>query len=188
MTSNPDTWLRFTAWFALLGWAIGEWAAFPTAEGRDRGWARVFGTLGAVSFLAHVGLAMQFRHHWSHASAMQETERQTVALFGIRAGYGVWMNYGMAMLWSAEAARSWIRPRLPRARMKDHRTAKPSALHLFFGFMWLNAAVVFPSGAWRLLGLGMLTPVAWSWWFRRLPVPLTEGSQRSDPPQAAPGC
>jgi hypothetical protein len=154
---SSEVWIRGTAWAALALWSASEWVSARRAS-VDRGpiLAWRLNALGASVFVLHVFLAMQIRHGWSHESAVRETARQTEALFGIRDGSGVWLNYLMALLWMADVWRS--RNPISVGAQTSRRWLKG-----FLFFMWFNAAIVFPHGLWRLLGIVLLTPVVVSW-------------------------
>jgi hypothetical protein len=98
----------------------------------------------AAVFLTHVATAFQFHHQWSHAAAYEHTARRTAALTGFNWGGGLYLNYALTAWWPADAIAVCIAARrgrpLPRwyARSAD----------LFFGFMILNATVVFGSRWW----------------------------------------
>lgn len=158
---NPDAWIRGTAWSALALWSASEWFSSRRAlAGRGAIVAWRFNALGAAVFALHVFLAMQIRHGWSHDSAVRETARQTESLFGIRDGSGVWLNYLMGLLWVADVLRS-------RNPVSVGAPTSRRWLKGFLFFMWFNAAIVFPHGAWRLLGIVLLLPVIASWWTTR---------------------
>ena len=110
-------------------------------------------------YLAHVGCALHFVHHWSHAAALAETARQTRELMGVESGAvgsaavgsgavgsaaGLWLNYLFTALWTWDAF---------------SRRATPRWVHVFLGFMWFNAVVVFPQGPVRWAGLAVFALV-----------------------------
>jgi hypothetical protein len=158
---SSEVWIRGTAWASLALWSGSEWVSSRrTSVDRGSIVAWRLNALGASVFVLHVFLAMQIRHGWSHTAAVQETARQTEVLFGIRDGSGVWLNYLMALLWMADVWRS-------RSPVSVEARSSRRWLKGFLFFMWFNAAIVFPRGAWRLMGVALLLLVIASWWTTR---------------------
>jgi hypothetical protein len=138
---------------ALYVAALGGWI-----NGRDR-LARAAWTLGCLFYLAHAAAAFHFYHGWSHAAAVADTERQTAALFGTGYGAGVWFNYAFTIVWAADILRLWIGWTWPRWFAVT--------LHSFMAFMFINATVVFASGATRWLGVAAAIGLALNFLWRR---------------------
>ena len=122
------------------------------------GW-RLLWSLGALALAAHLVLAMQLHHGWSHAAAVADTARQTEAKFGVNWGGGVWFNYAMVVLWLVDAAWAWLSP-----IGRDAARGWCRSVRGYFLFMWFNGAVVFPTGPVRWFGLMACLAVVWSWW------------------------
>ena len=59
---------------------------------------------GLVACVAHILIAMAYRHGWSHEAAVLETARQTAAVYGLAWGGGVYVNYLFVGVWLAEIA------------------------------------------------------------------------------------
>ena len=106
-------------------------------------------TAGALLFIAHVAAAFHYRHHWSHAAAVQSTAAETAELIGIAFGEGLWFSYLFVLLWTADAAWSWIHS----DSWQNRRPAVTRALHLWLFFIAFNGAVVFESGPTRPAGV-----------------------------------
>jgi hypothetical protein len=130
--------LILTLWtvrLAAAGYAMAIW----TRGLQSRTWW----TAGCVLFLAHVVSAFHYQHHWSHDAAYAETARQTLELFGIDWGGGIYFNYLFTLVWVADAAYWWARP--------SSRAARPvwmtMSIHGFMAFMFFNGAVVFAKSA-----------------------------------------
>jgi len=110
--------------------------------------ARLVYTAGAIVFLAHVAAAVHFRHHWSHAEALENVRRQTAAMTGVTSGIGLWLNYAFAAVWAADVVWLWTAGAVrPRSRWIT------IALHGFLLFMAVNATIVFPTGPTRAAGI-----------------------------------
>jgi hypothetical protein len=121
--------------------------------------ARAVWTLGCALYLAHVGCAFQFHHHWSHRAAYAETARRTAELFGWNSGAGLVFNYAFTLAWVVDAGWWWIAP--------ASRQARPRWLSLawqgFFLFMVVNATIVFESGPVRWLGVAGCAALGAAW-------------------------
>lgn len=112
--------------------------------------ARFLWSAGCVTLWLHVGCAFHFHHGWSHAAAVEDTARQTREAVGIDFGGGVYFNYVMLLVWSADAAWWWASPRTYLAQ----GIAWEFAIHGFLLFMVVNAAIVFAAGPLRWVTVG----------------------------------
>src|SRR5687768_2111294 len=70
--------------------------------------ARQVWTLAAALAWLHTLAAFHDVYGWSQAAAMDATARQTAALFGLRWGGGLFVNYAFLAMWAADAAWWWI--------------------------------------------------------------------------------
>lgn len=106
-------------------------------------------TSGCVCYIAHVALAFEYEHHWSHQSALQHTAEETARVTGIARGEGVWVNYLFTIIWVADVAR------LSVARIRNKPTWKRIDLgvQFFFAFIVFNATVVFGPTLYRILAV-----------------------------------
>lgn len=149
MTSG-DFLTRLFIWLALLTYPIATGLILRSAgDQRRRMQARALWTLGCVFFLAHVFCAFAVFHHWSHAEAYRETERQTAALTGWHWGGGIYFNYLFAAAWLGDVLWWWLAP-----HSFDRRPMWFSATwHGFFFFMVFNGTIVFGHGPVRVLGV-----------------------------------
>jgi hypothetical protein len=103
-----------------------------------------------VIFLIHVGCAFQFYHHWSHADAYEATAVRTRETVGVNTGAGLHLNYLFTAAWLADVAWWWTAP------ASHHRQPRwlTWTLAAFFGFMAINATIVFGGTAARWVGGG----------------------------------
>src|ERR1041385_2269517 len=152
---------RSTVWISILAYTIGC-VVFATSHKHpdaDR-WARLAWTMGCAALVAHFICAFQFYHAWSHDSAYLETARQTAAVFRINWGGGLFINYAVVMLWTADVTWWWF------AGLSSYRR-RPWLLtqgwHGFFIFIILNATVVFKEGAARSIRLLVCLTLVLSW-------------------------
>lgn len=135
--------MRTTIWISVFAWAAAE------ALRRARpGAARVAWTAGAVLLAVHSALAFHYWHGWSHAAALASTAAQSARQTGIAAGWGLYLNYAMAVVWLADAVWWWAVPRAYESRSR----AIDRALFAFFLFMIVNGAVVFATAPMRYAG------------------------------------
>ena len=113
--------------------------------------ARLYWTIGCALYLAHAAAAFQYAYHWSHATAVQDTARQTEALFGVNWGGGIWFNYAFTAIWTADALWWLIAPKTRAARPRWLN----AAVHSYLAFMFINGAIVFPQGPARWIAAAM---------------------------------
>jgi hypothetical protein len=106
-------------------------------------------SLGALLFIAHVAAAFHYTHHWSHVSAVRSTAAETQQLLGIAFGQGIWFSYLFVLLWTADAAWSWLRP----LSWKNRSRRTTLVLHSYLFFIAFNGAVIFEAGPTRPLGI-----------------------------------
>jgi len=153
---------KWTIWVALLGYAVGA-GSLLVAKRDPRWWflARLAWTVGCIAYLGHVYAAFEFYHGWSHASAFEETARQTRETVGWEVGEGLFVSYFFTVAWLADVIWWW------RAGAENYACRSrvfTIGLHVFFFFIVFNATVVFESGAVRWLGLALCMGLARLWW------------------------
>ena len=104
---------------------------------------------GCVMLWTHVVCAFQFYHHWSHATAYDQTARETLDQVGVNFGGGIWFNYLFIALWTADAAWWWGSESsyLRRPRWVS------ITLHAYLVFIVFNATVVFETGPVRWIAI-----------------------------------
>jgi len=113
-----------------------------------------------MALLAHFICAFQFYHAWSHASAYNETARQTSEVFGINWGGGLFINYAVAILWMTDVGWWWF------AGVSAYRRRAwllTLSWHSFLIFIIFNATVVFKDGLARWVGLLVCLTLCLSW-------------------------
>ena len=152
--------LYATVWGALICFVAGE-AAKPLRHsgGPDRGWPWLVWTAGAALLAAHIAIALDVRHGWSHASVARAVAEQSRRVFGVGWGGGMWMNYLFAACWIGEAfwwaaaPRDYLnRPWLLRVAMRA-----------LYALILVNAAVVFAAASRRWAGVVLIAVLAWAW-------------------------
>jgi len=166
MTPLEEHWIVWTARVAvafyvaalLTGFDSGRGgsAAGGTGQGKLSSATKWLWTAAGLTFVLHVGLAFQFLHHWSHASAYRHTAERTEQALGQAVGAGIWVNYLFLLWWTVDIALLWSRPewRTPRYRL---------ALQSFLAFILFNATAVFgpPWWRWAIGPVLLLLGIAW---------------------------
>jgi hypothetical protein len=126
----------------LAGWLVVRSPRWPYV-------ARWLWTAGCACFVLHVMAAFQFHHHWSHASAVAQTAKETKELMGVAFGEGLYFSYLFLAVWVLDVAAWWL---LGDAYL--HRPRWLAGLvHGYLGFIALNGAIVFEAGVTRWVGL-----------------------------------
>ena len=157
---SGDLLTRGTIWLALVLYAMGEAGRLRMRAdpGLERG-AQWAWTLGGFTCLLHVAAAFHYVHGWSHALAYADTARQTEDLLGLNWGGGIYFNYIFTAIWLADIAWWW----LAHESFWHRPLVVERSLQLFFLFMVFNAAVVFPTGPVRWLGLAIVIGLLVVW-------------------------
>jgi hypothetical protein len=117
-------------------------------------------SLGCAAFLAHVGCAFHFYHHWSHAAAYADTARQTAAYFGWYWGGGLYFNYAFLLLWVSQVIYSWT------SSSRPFSACLVWVVRSFVLLMVVNGAVVFVHGPVKWFGLFLCVALLLCWWPR----------------------
>jgi hypothetical protein len=148
---------RSTIWLSIVFYAIG--CVMLCVRHRDR-WVRLAWTIGCAALLAHFICAFQFYHSWSHQLAYVETARQTAEVFAINWGGGLFINYAVASVWTADVVWWWM------AGLESYRRRAWWVTLLWHGFLIFiifNATVVFKHGLVRWIGLLISMGLCLSW-------------------------
>ena len=152
---------RATIWTTIVAYAVGS-ILFARSQGRMR-WdsaVRVTWTIAVLFLIAHFICAYQFFHHWSQASALRDTARQTEEVIGLNWSGGLFINYAFLVLWIADVAWWWL------GGLTSYR-ARPwqviAVWHGFIIFILFNAMIVFKQGAVRWVGLVICVVLLLSW-------------------------
>jgi hypothetical protein len=148
--------LYATIWVALALFAAGEAGKIrhPVPH-----WAWLASLTGALLCAAHIVIAMGHHHHWSHASAIEETARQTASVYGVAWGGGVYVNYLFVAVWLAYLWRWWT----PPARGVTRSPVIVWGLRAFFFMIIFNATVVFAVTRMRAAGIVLSIALALIW-------------------------
>ena len=152
--------LFVTIWLALTGFVAGQ-AGQRTAvlTGRAPAWAWPVWCLGALAGAIHALLAFEIRYDWSHQQALRATADQTAAVYGLRWGGGLYINYAFLAAWLADAA--WWR--LDPSGFLSRPAIVSTAFRAFSFIVLVNAAVIFAAPSRRVVGLILIAGLAWTW-------------------------
>jgi hypothetical protein len=147
--------LYSTIWIALTLFVI---AQYGLRRAGTAPWVLSINIAGLVLCVIHIVIAMASVHGWSHASAIEATARSAAAVYGLRWGGGVFVNYLFVAVWAGDAWRLYLRG--DRAEGGGLRFA----LRLFYAIVIINAAVVFAHWPMRIVGVCLVIAlvVAWS--------------------------
>jgi len=122
-------------------------------------------TLGCIIFLAHVAAAFHFVHGWSHAAAYEHVARRTNEMIGWTTGVGLYVNYAFTLVWLVDCVLWWRCLDWPKRRVPYW------IIQLLFGFLMMQATMVFGPPFWKPVGLvtiaGLLM-LFWYGWRRRI--------------------
>jgi hypothetical protein len=138
-----------TIWTALVLFALGE-----LGRAAARPWARAVSAAGLALAIIHTLLAFDVFHAWSHTHAVESTARQTAAVFGVRAGAGVYVNYLFFGVWLLDL---FMWQRASAARMTTW------VIRAFYLLIVVNGAVVFAAGWRRVVGVCVVAAVLYAW-------------------------
>lgn len=151
MTAHP--WIL---WSIRLSLALYLLAIGAAVRRRDY---RALWTAAWMLFVVHALAAFHYSYGWSHAVAVRETARQTLERTGFDSEAGIYWNYAMVILWSADLLWWWISP--------GSRRLRPSwvtrLVHGYLGWMVVQGAVVFapPPVRWFTIAASVLLAALW---------------------------
>ena len=146
--------LYSTIWIALTLFVIAQHGLRRAGTAR---WVLPINIAGLVLCVTHIVIAMASVHGWSHASAIEVTARSTAAVYGLRWGGGVFVNYLFVAVWAVDAWRAYLRG--DRAEFWGLRFA----LRLFYAIVIVNAAVVFARWPMRIVGVCLVIALVTAW-------------------------
>ncbi|GAA4462285.1 hypothetical protein [Novipirellula rosea] len=161
-----DFFIYVPVWLALIGWFVGS---FARGRGvKDSGGMRdaVYGyawLLGSLMIALHILASYGLAHNWSHAAAIEATADESERVTGIRAGWGVYVNFVFAAVWMGYSAAMITR--------KRRWPAVDQAVFWFTAAIVFSATIVFEAGAVRWLSVAGFTGlIIASLWPRQSPA------------------
>lgn len=119
-------------------------------DGQSAERARWIWTIGCAVYVAHVLLAFQQVHHWSHQHAYDQVLLRTREMTGLASGIGLYVNYAFGILWVADVLAWWWWPRWP-----DQRICYWTVQGIF-AFLMIQSTIVFGPWFWTPIGLLIL--------------------------------
>jgi hypothetical protein len=158
--TSADAALFVTVWLAVTCFVAGQAGQrIAVTTGRTPAWAWPVWSAGALVCVVHALLAFGVRYGWTHERAVSATAEQTAAVYGIRWGGGVYVNYVFLAVWLAEAA--WWRTNA--AGYLSRPMLVTSVLRAFYLIVFVNAAVVFAAPSRRVAGVILSSVLLWIW-------------------------
>lgn len=152
------TLLYLSIWVALALFVAGESGrSFARPGTRPPAWSWWAFAAGAALAVAHTLLSFDLVYHWNHAAAVRATAEQTRALYGIEAGWGLYVNYLFLAVWIGDVL--WWRAAPEAVRP----AAATWTLRAFYMVIVFNGALVFAAGLRKILGLLMVSWLARVW-------------------------
>ncbi|WP_372721454.1 hypothetical protein [Novipirellula sp.] len=147
-----DFFICVPVWLALVGWFVGSFARGRGVQ--DSGGMRdtVYGyawLLGSLMIVLHILASYGLAYSWSHAAAIEATADESERVTGIRAGWGVYVNFLFAAVWMGYSIAMTTRKR--RWPAVDH------AVFWFTAAIIVSATIVFEAGAVRWLSIAAFT-------------------------------
>ena len=111
-------------------------------------------TAGCGCFLVHMILAFQVAYGWSQQAALEDVGTQSESISGVRAPWGLFINYAFGAVWLADLIWWWLAGDLTYRRRPiwSHWL-----LHGFFLFMLFNGGFVFVERWTRWIGLALFS-------------------------------
>jgi hypothetical protein len=101
--------VRVSVWFAMIAWFLGAIDRAGSKSNEPSGTARerknrdrvyrVSWFAGSLFMLIHIVASYGLVHHWSHSAALEQTAQESFRVTGIRAGWGVYVNFLFAGIW-----------------------------------------------------------------------------------------
>jgi hypothetical protein len=151
--------LYLTIWIGLTLFVAGETGrSFTRRSTGAPTWSWWAFSTGLLLAIVHTVLAFDIVHNWVHDDAVRSTAMQTEAVFGVAVGGGVYVNYAFLAAWFADAV--WWRA-APAGHPRS--AALTWTLRAFYMVMIVNGAIVFATGARRLLGIALVTWLCVCW-------------------------
>jgi hypothetical protein len=106
-------------------------------------------TAACTLMMIHIAAAFHGYHSWSHRAAYDHVANRTREVMGLDWGGGLYANYALGVIWTADVIWLWSGANNYRSRAR----CITWSIHGFLAFMWLNATVVFGSDAISWIGL-----------------------------------
>lgn len=147
--------VRVSVWIALMAWFLGSAARLLSRERHGRApdvirnassweqWYRWSWLLSGVMFWLHILASYGVVHGWDHAAALQHTAEESYEVTGIRASWGVYVNFVFAALVLVYPAVILLRNR--RIEAID------LLVFLFLSSIVFSATIVFENGILRIV-------------------------------------
>jgi len=147
--------LYSTIWIALILFVAAQYGRRGATTAR---WVLPVSVTGLALCVIHIVIAMTSVHGWSHAAAIEATARSTEAVYGLRWGGGLFVNYLFVAVWAADAW--WSRAGTDRPA--GNRAVR-WALRIFYAIVIFNATVIFARWPMRIVGVCLVIALLVAW-------------------------
>ncbi|EMI20688.1 putative membrane protein [Rhodopirellula maiorica SM1] len=149
-------------WLALVGWFVGSFARGRSMQDSGGMWETVYRyawLFGSLMIALHVLASYGVAHGWSHAAAIEAIADESERVTGIRAGWGVYVNFAFATVWIGYSVAMVIRRR--------RWPGVDQAVFWFTAAIVVSATIVFETGAVRWLSVAGFIGLIISYFWRR---------------------
>ncbi len=146
--------VQVSVWMALVAWFVGAWcrtygtfasdsSRTPLRQGTFEAVYRWSWLWSAVATWVHVIASYALVHAWDHQAVLQQTAEESFQVTGLRAAWGVYVNFGYAsILLVYSLVMLWLGRRL---KFVD------AAIFWFTSFIVFNATIIFKFGLLRIV-------------------------------------
>lgn len=152
---TSDIFIYVPVWLALVAWFAGALARARRHRDSAETLYRVAWLFGGAMIIIHILTSYGLAHGWSHSEAIRATAKESERVTGIRAGWGVYVNFAFAVVWFGYSLVMVI------AGRRFHRI--DPVIFWFTAAIVFAATVVFETGAVRGMSLaGFVLLAVWS--------------------------
>ena len=155
---HSDLLVSVPVWLALAGWFVGSFARAVSYRAvsyradncrgvgeRAESVYRLAWLFGAAMIVLHILMSYGVVYEWSHRAAVEATAEESERVTGIRAGWGVYVNFLFAAVWLGYSlAMVYDRRRWPGV---------DRAVFWFTTVIVVSSTVIFEGGAVRWLSV-----------------------------------
>lgn len=150
--------LYASIWLATLLFVAGEWGKGSPSRATYP-WTWRIHAAGVGLLTLHILIGLGHVHGWDPGRAMADTARQTLEIYGVAVGAGVYVNFLFVLVWAIDTG-SW---RASPGRAELRPAALRWSLRAFYFLILFNGTVVFAHG-WRMaLGAVLMAALAARW-------------------------
>lgn len=145
--------VRVSVWLACVAWFIGALCRISPPRLKNRfpassssltkleatcAWSWL---IGAALLSIHIVASYTFVYHWNHQAALAATAEDSFRVTGVRASWGVYVNFAFAAIWLSYS--------LACLTGKRRHGWFDTAIYLFLAFIVACATILFETGTIR---------------------------------------